>query len=94
VVETSSGCPVQRLDSRCNARRLGDVQVEARSLSAGVTASTRTSGDGRYSFRLQPGRYMLIVVLGQVVPRCSQVLVSITSQLSVKADINCYNGIR
>jgi hypothetical protein len=94
VVETSSGCPVQRLDSRCQARRLGDVQVEARSLSAGVTASTRTSGDGHYYFRLQPGRYMLIVVLGQVVPRCSQVLVSITSQPSVKADINCYTGIR
>jgi hypothetical protein len=37
---------------------------------------------------------MLIVVLGQVVPRCSQVLVSITSQPSVKADINCYTGIR
>jgi hypothetical protein len=94
VVETSSGCPVQRLDSRCQARRLGDVQVEARSLSAGVTASTRTSGDGHYSFRLQQGRYMLIVVLGQVVPRCSQVLVSITSQSSVQADIHCDTGIR
>jgi len=94
VVQTGSGCPAQRLDSRCEGRRLGDVQVEARSLSAGVTASTRTSGDGRYSFRLQPGRYMLTVVPGQVVPRCSQVLVSITSQPSVKADINCDIGIR
>ena len=94
VVETSSGCPVQRLDSRCEARRLGDVQVEARSLSAGVTASTRTSGDGHYSFRLQQGRYMLIVVLRQVVPRCSQVLVSITSQSPVQADIHCDTGIR
>jgi hypothetical protein len=37
---------------------------------------------------------MLIVVLGQVVPRCSQVLVSITSQPSVNADINCDTGIR
>jgi hypothetical protein len=94
VVETSSGCPVQRLDSRCEARRLGHVQVEARSLSAGVTASTRTSSDGHYSFRLQHGRYMLIVVLGQVVPRCSAVLVSITSQSSVEANIHCDTGIR
>jgi len=93
-VETGSGCPVQRLDSRCAARRLGDVQVEARSLSAGVTASTRTSGDGHYSFRLQQGRYMLTVVLGQVVLRCSGVLVSITSRSPVQADIRCETGIR
>jgi hypothetical protein len=94
VVESSSGCPVQRLDSRCEARRLGNVQVEARSLSAGVTASTRTSGDGHYSFRLQQGRYMLSVVLGQVVLRCSGVLVSITSRSPVQADIRCETGIR
>lgn len=94
VVETGSGCPVQRLDSRCAARRLGNVQVEARSLSAGVTASTRTGGDGHYSFRLQQGRYMLTVVPGQAVPRCSGVLVSITSQSSVHADIHCATGIR
>jgi len=94
VVESSPGCPVQRLDSRCEARRLGDVQVEARSLSAGVTASTRTSGDGHYSFRLQQGRYMLTVVLGQVVLRCSGVLVSITSRSPVQADIRCETGIR
>jgi len=59
-----------------------------------VTASTRTSGDGHYSFRLQQGRYMLIVVMGQVIPRCSQVLVSITSQSPVQADIRCETGIR
>jgi hypothetical protein len=94
VVETSSGCPVQRLDSRCEARRLGDVQVEARSLSAGVTARTRTGGDGHYSLRLGQGRYMLIVVPGQAVPRCSAMLVSITSKSSVQADIHCDIGIR
>jgi hypothetical protein len=94
VVESGSGCPVQRLDSRCAARRLGNVQVEARSLSAGVTASTRTSGDGHYSFRLQQGRYMLTVVPGQAVPRCSDVMVSITSRSPVQADIHCETGIR
>jgi hypothetical protein len=94
VVETGSGCPVQRLDSRCAARRLGNVQVEAWSLSAGVTASTRTSGDGHYSFRLQQGRYMLTVAPGQAVPRCSVVQVSITSQSPIQADIHCDSGIR
>jgi hypothetical protein len=94
VVETGSGCPVQLFDSRCEARRLADVKVEARSLSAGVTASTSTGSDGHYSFRLQQGRYMLTVVPGQDVPPCSQVLVSITSQSPVRADIRCETGIR
>lgn len=93
VVTSGSGCPVQRLDSRCEARRLSDVQVEARPLSAGVTARTRTSGDGRYSLRLQQGRYELVVVLGQVVRHCSAVFVSVKSQAPIRVNIYCDTGI-
>jgi hypothetical protein len=94
VVEASPGCPVERQDHPCQPRPLADVRVEARSLPAGATASTRTHADGHYSFRLGQGRYELVAVTGQVVPRCPHVLVSVTSQGRVRADIHCDSGIR
>ena len=94
VVEASPGCPVERQDHACEPRPLGDVRVEARSFPGGVTASTRTRADGHYSFRLGQGRYVLVAVTRQVVPRCPRVLVSVTSPASVRANINCDSGIR
>ena len=94
VVEVSLGCPVVRQDHGCASRPLGDVQVEARSLPAGVTASTRTHADGHYSFRLGQGRYVLVAVTRQVLPRCPHVLVSVTSPAPVRANIHCDNGLR
>jgi hypothetical protein len=94
VVAASPGCPVERPDRACKPRPLGDVRIEARSLPAGVTASTRTRADGHYSFRLGPGRYVLVAVTGQVVPRCPHVLVSVMSPAPVRANIHCDSGIR
>ncbi len=73
---------------------MGDVRVEARSLPAGATASTRTRADGHYSLRLRRGRYVLVAMTGQILPRCPHVLVSVTSPAPVRADINCDSGIR
>lgn len=94
VVEARPGCPVERPSRLCQPRPLGDVRVEARSLPAGVTASTRAHADGHYSFRLGKGRYVLIAVTRQVLPRCPHVLVSVTSPAAVRANINCDSGIR
>ena len=94
VVEARPGCPVERPSRLCKPRPLGDVRVEARSLSAGVTASTLTLADGHYSFRLGQGRYVLVAVTRQVVPRCPHVLVPVTSPAPVRANINCDSGIR
>jgi hypothetical protein len=94
VVQASPGCPVERQDHACEPRLLGDVRVEARSLPAGVTASTRTRADGHYSFRLGKGRYVLAAVTRQVLPRCPHVRVSVTSPAPVRANINCDSGIR
>jgi hypothetical protein len=94
VVEASPGCPVERQDHVCKPRPLGDVRVEARSLSAAVAASTRTRADGHYSFRLGKGRYVLVAVTRQVLPRCPHVLVSVTTPVPVRANINCDSGIR
>jgi hypothetical protein len=94
VVEASPGCPVERQAHPCKPRPVGDVRVEARSLHAGATASTRTSADGQYSLRLRRGRYVLVAMTGQILPRCPHVLVSVTSLAPVRADINCDSGIR
>jgi hypothetical protein len=78
----------------CGPRRLGDVRVEARSLPAGVIASTHTRADGHYSLRLVRGRYVLVAVMRQVLPRCPRVFVSLTPPAPVRANINCESGIR
>ena len=94
MVEASPGCPVERPSRLCRPRPLGEVRVEARSLPAGVTASTRTRVDGHYSLRLGKGRYVLVAVTRQVVPRCLHVLITVTSPAPVRANINCDSGIR
>jgi hypothetical protein len=93
VAEASPGCPVERQDALCRPRPLGDVRIEARPRH-GRIASTRTRADGHFSFRLRPGRYLLVAVPGQVVPRCRPVLVSVTSVVPVRATIHCDSGIR
>ena len=94
LVEARPGCPVQRPSRLCKPRPLGEVRVEARSLPAGVTVSTHTRADGHYSFRLGKGRYVLVTVPRQVIPRCPHVLVAVTSPAPVRANINCDSGIR
>jgi len=94
VVAARPGCPVERPSRLCKPRPVGDVLVEARSLSAGVTASTRTHADGHYSMRLGQGRYVLVAVTRQALPRCPHVPVSITSPAAVHANIRCDSGIR
>ena len=94
VVQARPGCPVERPSRLCKPRPVGDVLVEARSLSARVTASTRTRADGHYSMRLGQGRYMLVAVTRQALPRCPHVAVSVTSPAVVHANIRCASGIR
>jgi hypothetical protein len=94
VVVASPGCPVERRDQACHPRVLGGVRVEARRLPAGVTVTTRTAADGRYSLALAPGRYVLNVAVGRAFPRCPQVTVSVRSARPARADITCDSGIR
>jgi len=94
VVEARPGCPVERPVRMCRPRPVGDVRVEARSLSAGVTAITRTRADGRYSLRLGHGRYVLVALTRRALPRCPHVVVSVTPPAPVHASIRCDSGIR
>ena len=94
VVEARPGCPVERPSRLCKPRPLGEVRIEARSLPAGVTVSTRTHADGHYSLRLRKGRYVLVTMPRRVIPRCPHVLIAVTSLAPVRANINCDSGIR
>ena len=94
MVEARPGCPVERPGRMCRPRPVGDVRVEARSVSAGVTASTRTGADGHYTIRVGQGRYVLVAVTRQALPRCPHVVVSVTSPAPVHANIRCDSGIR
>jgi hypothetical protein len=94
VVAASPGCPVERPSRLCKPRPVSGVRVEARSLPAQVTVSTRTRADGRYSLRLAQGRYVLVVETRQIVPRCPHVPVSVTPPAPVHVNIRCDSGIR
>jgi hypothetical protein len=94
MVRASPACPVERPSPVCKARRVGDVRVEARSVPAGLTATTRTRAGGHYALRLWPGRYVLVAAPGQAFPRCPHVFISVTSPAPVRIDINCDSGIR
>jgi hypothetical protein len=95
VVAARPGCPVEgRHDRFCRPRPLSDVRIEARALPAGVTAGTRTRADGHYSLSLGRGRYLLVAVTDQVLPRCPHVVVSVAPPASVRVNINCDSGIR
>jgi hypothetical protein len=85
-------CPAAK--PACRPRRLGDVQVEAQSVPAGLSATTLTRADGHYAFRLRPGRYVLAAAPRQAISRCPHVLVSVTSPAPVRININCDSGIR
>ena len=94
VVRAGPACPVDRVYHACRPGPLGDVEVQARSSSAGVMASARTGADGHYSLQLGPGRYLLVVLTTQVFTSCPHVLVSAESGVAIRADFNCDTGMR
>jgi hypothetical protein len=90
-------CPVDPVYHACRPRPLGGVEVQARSPGAGVAgvmASARTGSNGHYSLQLRPGRYLLVAVPPQLLPRCPGVIVSVGSGAAIRADINCGTGLR
>jgi hypothetical protein len=96
VVAASPTCPADPVYHACRPRPLPDVEVQARSPGAALIASVRTGADGRYSLRLGPGSYLLVVVTTQVLPKCPPVPVSVRSgsAAAIRADINCDTGMR
>jgi hypothetical protein len=94
VIRAGPTCPVDRVYHACRDRRLGNLDVQARSARTGLVASARSSADGHFSVRLRPGNYVLTVLTAASFPRCPRVRVSVRSGAAVRASITCDTGIR
>lgn len=94
VIRAGPACPVDRVHHACRDRRLGNVDVQARSARTGPVSRARTSADGHFSVRLRPGNYVLTVLTTAIFPRCPRVRVSVRSAAAVRASITCDTGIR
>jgi hypothetical protein len=87
-------CPVDPVRHVCSPHPLGDVEVQALAPSAGVAASTKTAANGRFSLRLKPGSYVIVVVVAGPFPKCPHRPVSIRSATALRADITCDSSNR
>lgn len=94
VVLASPACPVDRVYHACHPRPIGGAEVQARTAIAGVVATARTGTDGRFTLRIKPGSYLLVVRTPQVFPRCPRALVTLGSGATVRTHINCDIGLR
>lgn len=94
VVRTGPGCPMDPVYHVCGSHPLSRVQVQALTPNAKVAASAWTQYDGRYSLRLAPGSYVLVVLIAAPYPRCPRHLVSVGPGAVARADITCRSGIR
>jgi hypothetical protein len=94
IIRAAPTCPVDRVYHACRDRRLGDVDVQARSARTGLISTARANADGHFSVRLRPGDYVLTVLTTAIFPRCPPVRVSVRSGAAVRASITCDTGIR
>ena len=94
VIRAGPTCPVDRVYHACRDRRLGDLDIRARSTSTGLISTARSSTNGHFSTRLSPGNDVLTVLTTAIFPRCPPVRVSVRSGAAVRASITCDTGIR
>src|SRR5436190_14667662 len=94
VIRAGPTCPIDRVYHACRDRRIGGLDVQARSARTGLVSSARSSTDGHFSVRLSPGNYVLTVLTTAIFPRCPRVPVSVRSGAAVHASITCDTGIR
>ena len=85
-------CPVERPGENCT--RPLQATVDARGSRGTTVGSTRSSRTGRYSLRLPPGHYTIVVVTGSAWPRCPLTPVVVRAARATLADISCGTGIR
>lgn len=94
VIRAGPTCPGDRVYHACRDRRLGNLDVQARSARTGSVSSVRSGADGHFTVRLRPGNYVLTVLTTAIFPRCPRVPVSVRSGVAVRAAITCDTGIR
>jgi len=86
VLKAVPACPADRIAHACNPHPLTDVTVQADSAGARVISSSVTGADGRYSLRVEPGRYVLRAPASL---RCRPVPVTVPAGTTIRADLTC-----
>ena len=85
-------CPVERPGENCT--RPLRATVDARDSRGATVGSTRSGRTGRYSLRLPPGHYTIVVVTGGAWPSCPHTPVVVQAARATLADVSCDTGIR
>lgn len=86
-------CPVQRAGQNCTRPYQATITVR-REPSNIIVARVRSAGDGSFSLRLRPGRYVLQSQSGRPYPRSSPQTVTVQSDHNTAVTIRYDSGIR
>ena len=79
-------------ENPCDPRPV-NAEIEARTSTGAVVATTHTDNAGAYDLQLRPATYTLVASTGSTpLPRCTPV--TVTRGGTVQANIDCDTGIR
>jgi hypothetical protein len=94
TVTAGPTCPVAQAENPCDPRPV-DTDIEARSPTGTIFATTQTDNAGAYDLQLAPATYTLVATNGSTpLPRCTPVTATVTREKAVQANIDCDTGIR
>lgn len=94
TVTASPTCPVERPDQPCSPRPVAGAHVEVFDQAERLVTSADADAEGRFSLTVAPGRYVLTVGSGGVLPSCPPLTVDVPAAGTAQADIACDTGIR
>lgn len=87
-------CPVAQAENPCDPRPV-DAEIEARTSTGAVVATTHTDDTGAYDLQLAPATYTLVAATGSTpLPRCTPITITIAAGETAQANIDCDTGIR
>ena len=95
-VTLSPTCPVERMppDPACAPKPYATAITVFRAGSKTPLLLGNSDSKGAFEFPLAPGEYTLVARGGQVLPRCSEVLVTVQPNTYTSTAISCDTGIR
>jgi hypothetical protein len=94
TVTAGPTCPVAQAENPCDPQPV-DAEIEARTPTGAIIATTHTNDAGTYDLQLAPATYTLVATTGPTpLPRCTPTTVTVTPGGTVQANIDCDTGIR
>jgi hypothetical protein len=85
-------CPVERPESPCPDRPVGDARVTAK--DDGTTKTTRSDASGAFRLRLKPGTYVVTATSDGLLGGCDEQPVRVAKRRYTRVTITCDTGIR